>query len=241
MSDITRRIGRRRPLAATLEAILEQGIRDGKWPKGSKLPTESDLLIEYGVSRTVVREAVSRLQASGKVVTRHGIGTFVVNSEPEEFFRIRPDQIETLEEVLTVLELRIAVESESAALAAMRRTDEQLQAMATAMDAFSRAVEEQCDAVESDFKFHFQIAKATDNPRFIELMAALGASMIPRARLNKSEDITPERAAYLRHVNEEHAEIFIAIQNSDVEGARSAMRAHLTNSRERRRLSATPR
>ena len=57
-------------------------------------------------------------------MTRHGIGTFVVNSEAAETFRIRPDQIGTLDEVLTVLELRIAVESEAAALAALRRTDE---------------------------------------------------------------------------------------------------------------------
>jgi len=70
----------------------------------------------------------------------------------------------TLDEVLTVLELRIAVESEAAALAALRRTDEQR------------------DAVEPDFQFHLQIAKARDNVRFIELMATLGGSMIPRAR-----------------------------------------------------------
>jgi GntR family transcriptional repressor for pyruvate dehydrogenase complex len=241
MSGITQLGGRRRPLAATLEAILEQGIRDGRWPKGTKLPTEADLLAEYGVSRTVVREAVSRLQAAGKVVTRHGIGTFVVNAETAETFRIRPDQIGTLDEVLTVLELRIAVESEAAALAALRRTDEQLQAMATALEAFSAAVDEQRDAVEPDFQFHLQIAKATDNVRFMELMAALGGSMIPRARLNSSEEITPERAEYLRRVNAEHAEIFGAIQEGDTEGARAAMRAHLTNSRERRRLSGLAR
>jgi DNA-binding FadR family transcriptional regulator len=241
MSDITQLGGRRRPLAATLEGILEQGIRDGRWPKGSKLPTEADLLAEYGVSRTVVREAVSRLQAAGKVVTRHGVGTFVVNSEATEIFRIRPDQIATLDEVLTVLELRIAVESEAAALAATRRTDEQLMAMKVALDAFSTAVEENRDAVDPDFQFHFQIAKATGNLRFIELMSALGGSMIPRARLDSSEEITPERAQYLRLVNEEHALIFNAVQSADSEGARSAMRAHLTNSRERRRMSAPQR
>lgn len=238
MSDITQLGGRRRPLAATLETLLEQGIREGRWPKGSKLPTEADLLAEYGVSRTVVREAVSRLQAAGKVVTRHGVGTFVVNSEAAEIFRIRPDQIATLDEVLTVLELRIAVESEAAALAASRRTEEQLSAMKRALDAFSAAVDEHRDAVEPDFQFHFQIAKATDNVRFIELMSALGGSMIPRARLDSSEELTPQRAQYLRLVNDEHALIFSAVQAQDCEGARAAMRAHLTNSRERRRLSA---
>ncbi len=241
MSDIAQLEGRRRPLAASLERILEEGIRDGRWPKGSKLPTEADLLAEYRVSRAVVREAVSRLQASGKVVTRHGVGTFVVNSEAAEIFRIRPDQIATLDEVLSVLELRIAVESEAAALAASRRSAEQLLAMKQALDAFSAAVEENRDAVEPDFQFHFQIAKATGNLRFIELMSALGGSMIPRARLDSTEEITLQRAQYLRQVNEEHRMIFIAIQGADSEGARFAMRGHLINSRERRRLSAPQR
>lgn len=238
MSDIAQLSGRRRPLAATLETILEQGIRDGRWPKGSKLPTEAALLAEYGVSRTVVREAVSRLQAAGKVVTRHGIGTFVVNSEATETFRIRPDQITTLDEVLRVLELRIAIESEAAALAALRRTDQQLQAMAGALETFSAAVDEGRDAVASDFQFHLQIAKATHNSRFIELMASLGDSMIPRARLNSHEKVTAKRAEYLRHVNDEHDRILNAIKDGDTEGAGIAMRSHLTNSRERRRLSA---
>lgn len=241
MSDITQLGGKRKPLAATLTTLLEEGIRDGRWPKGTKLPTEADLLAQYGVSRTVVREAVSRLQAAGKVVTRHGIGTFVLDSASTETFQIRPDQVGTLEEVLTVLELRIAVESEAAALAALRRSDEQLQAMTGALHAFTAAVEERRDAVEPDFQFHLQVAKATGNAKFIELMATLGGSMIPRARLNNSEEITPMRAEYLRRVNDEHAEILSAIREGDTDAARAAMRAHLTNSRERRRQSATPR
>lgn len=238
MSDITQLGARRRPLAATLTTILAEGIREGRWPKGSKLPTEADLLAEYGVSRTVVREAVSRLQAAGKVVTRHGIGTFVLDTAGTETFQIRPDQVGTLEEVLTVLELRIAVESEAAALAALRRSEDHLQAMATALQTFAAAVNERRDAVEPDFQFHLQVAKATGNIKFIELMATLGGSMIPRARLNSSEEITPLRAEYLRRVNDEHAEIFTAIRDGDTEGARAAMRSHLTNSRERRRQSA---
>jgi len=238
MSDLRQLSSRRRPLAITLENILDQGIREGRWPKGSKMPTESDLLAEYGVSRTVVREAVSRLQAAGKVITRQGVGTFVVATDEAASFRIKPNQIATLDEVISVLELRIAVESEAAVLAARRRSDEQLKKMNDALDAFSKAIEECRDAVEPDFQFHLEIAKATHNERFIELMATLGGSMIPRARLNGEEPITPERVDYLRRVNNEHRHIYAAIQERDVEEARAAMRAHLINSRERRRLSA---
>ena len=77
---------------------------------------------EFGVSRTVVREAISRLQAAGLVATRHGVGTFVVGMGDATTFRISPDQLGTLQDVIAVLELRIGVETESAALAAIRRT-----------------------------------------------------------------------------------------------------------------------
>ena len=80
-------------------------------------------MAEFGVSRTVVREALSKLQASGLVATRHGIGTFVVGlGDAAGRFRIAPEQFATLRDVIAVLELRIGVETEAAGLAAQRRT-----------------------------------------------------------------------------------------------------------------------
>jgi DNA-binding GntR family transcriptional regulator len=138
---------------------------------------------EFGVSRTVVREAISRLQAAGLVETRHGVGTFVVGLGDAASFRIAPEQLETLQDVIAVLELRIGVETESAALAAMRRTPENLQTLRNALKAFMSAVEEGRDAVGPDFQFHLEIARATQNHHFVDLMATLGGMMIPRARL----------------------------------------------------------
>ena len=68
---------RRKPrsLAQELVTVLTERIRDGHLKRGDKLPTESAIMEEQGVSRTVVREAISRLQAAGQVETRHGIGT----------------------------------------------------------------------------------------------------------------------------------------------------------------------
>ncbi len=229
---------RPRSLTADLVQALGDRIRDGRLAAGAKLPREADLMAEFGVSRTVVREAMSRLQAAGMVETRHGIGTFVVGLGDGSSFRIPPDQVGTLHDVIAVLELRIAVESESAGLAAQRRTEAHLAAMRSALDAFALAVEEGRDAVGPDFQFHLEIARATGNRHFAELMATLGGTMIPRARLEAEQPLTADRRDYLRRVNGEHESLFDAIARQDADAARAAMRTHLTNSRERRRRAA---
>ncbi|MBX3606570.1 MAG: FadR family transcriptional regulator [Piscinibacter sp.] len=233
--------GRRpRTLALGLVEALGERIRDGRLAPGDKLPTEAAVMAEFGVSRTVVREAISKLQASGLVETRHGVGTFVVGVGDGSAFRIEPAQLGTLRDVIAVLELRIGVESEAAALAARRRTGANLAAMRAALDAFAAAVEAGRDAVAADFQFHTEIARATQNEHFSSLMATLGAQIIPRARLDGLQAepapvVDPARQVYLRRVNAEHESIFDAIDAQDADAARAAMRTHLANSRERRR------
>jgi GntR family transcriptional regulator, transcriptional repressor for pyruvate dehydrogenase complex len=239
MNDVVRRRPRR--LAHDVVDGLTGRIRDGSLATGEKLPTEAEIMEAFGVSRTVVREAISRLQAAGLVETRHGVGTFVVGLGDAASFRIAPGQLETLQDVIAVLELRIGVETESAALAAMRRTPENLQTLRNALKAFMSAVEEGRDAVGPDFQFHLEIARATQNHHFVDLMATLGGMMIPRARLEPPGPLTPDRQAYLRRVNAEHESIVDAIAHQDPEAARAAMRTHLANSRERRRRLAEAR
>lgn len=236
MNEVVRR--RPRTLAHDVVDALAGRVRDGTLAAGDKLPTEAAIMEEFGVSRTVVREAISRLQAAGLVATRHGVGTFVVGMGDAATFRISPDQLGTLQDVIAVLELRIAVETECAALAAVRRTPENLVTLRNALKAFLDAVAEGRDAVGPDFQFHLEIARATQNHHFVDLMATLGGMMIPRARLEPPGPLTPEREAYLRRVNSEHENIVDAISRQDPEGARAAMRTHLANSRERRRRLA---
>lgn len=236
MNEVARR--RPRGLAHAVVDALSGRIRDGSLAPGVKLPTEAAIMDEFGVSRTVVREAISRLQASGLVATRHGIGTFVVGLGDASTFRIAPEQLATLQDVIAVLELRIGVETESAALAAVRRTPENLATLRNALNAFIAALEEGRDAVGPDFQFHLEIARATQNQHFVDLMATLGGMMIPRARLEKPGPPSPEQQAYLRRVNAEHESIVEAISRQDPEAARAAMRTHLANSRERRRRAA---
>lgn len=233
---------RPRSLARDLVERLSAQIHEGRLAPGDKLPTEGQVMQAYGVSRTVVREALSRLQAAGLVATRHGIGTFVVGLGDEPAFRLGPQQLETLRDVIAVLELRIGVETEAAGLAAQRRSDENLAVMREALDEFAAAVEAGRDAVAPDVRFHGEIARATQNEHFAGLLATMGARIIPRARLEGERDpatpVDEARRGYLRRVNAEHESIYDAVLRQDADGARAAMRTHLVNSRERRRRAA---
>jgi DNA-binding FadR family transcriptional regulator len=169
------------------------------------------------------------------VATQQGVGAFVLQTALTRPFRIDEASLDLLKEVIAVLELRICLEAEAAALAAERRTDPQLAAMRDALDRMVAAIEASEDAVAPDLEFHRAVAEATGNPHFTHLFGYLGALLIPRARVQTSRFFSADPAEYLRRVNREHEDIFQAIQRQDTEAARSAMRLHLGNSRERLR------
>ena len=227
---------RGRGLAHGIVEELSARVRDGGLNPGDKLPTESEIMGAFGVSRTVVREALSRLQASGLVETRHGIGTFVLQPRPVGVFRLEPGELAASVDVLAVLELRISLETECAGLAAVRRTEEQLLGLRTVLDEFERNVARAADTSAPDFSFHLQIAQATGNPYFADIMSHLGTAIIPRTRI-PSIPALQRKGEYLSRVNREHEEIYAAIARQDADSARAAMRIHLTNSRERLRLA----
>lgn len=226
---------RQRGLVPEIVDTLAADVRDGRLQTGDKLPTESELMARFEVSRTVVREAISRLQASGLVETRHGIGTFVMAPPEQSNFRVAPEDFATVSDVISLLELRISLESEAASLAAQRRDESHLQNMAAALAAFEASIAESSDAVPSDFQFHVEVARATGNRHFADLMTYLGTMIIPRTRLNTASSEPEGLLAYLRRVHSEHQNIYNAIRLRDAEAARKAMRTHLSNSRERLR------
>lgn len=226
---------RPRNLAQGLVEDLSEGIRSGRIRPGQKLPTESEIMRQYGVSRTVVREALSRLQASGLVETHHGVGTYALEPSGGADFRVDPADIATVRDVLVLLELRICLESEAAGLAAQRRSAAQLADMRRALDEFRDALAGGGDTITPDFRFHLLVAQATDNRYFADLMSHLGSAIIPRTRINSARISHENREAYLARVNLEHEAIYDAIRRQDAEDARAAMRTHLGNSRERLR------
>lgn len=226
---------RRETLTAQLTRTLQERIAAGGYPVGSKLPSEQELIDEFGVSRTVVREAISSLRAGGVVATQQGVGAFVLNAGNTPF-TIQAAELEMVYEVIAVLELRIGVETECAALAAQRRRDEHIATLRAALDRMIAAIAGGEDTVEPDLDFHRGIAEATGNRHFLNLFEYLGTLLIPRARLRAAYR-PAEMDGYLNRINAQHEDIFQAIVRQDSDAARAAMRLHLTSSRERLRAS----
>jgi len=229
------RSNRPRGLVQEIVSNLSDRMLGGEIKPGDKLPTEAEIMSRFGVSRTVVREALSKLQAGGLVQTRHGIGTFALALPNANNFRLTDSDFSTIADVIAVLELRISLETEAAGLAAQRRTEANLASMEAALRTFYDAIGHESDAVSADFEFHTEVARATGNRHFADLMSYLGTMIIPRTRINTPSSAPEGRLSYLQRVHSEHDNIFNAIKNQDADGARAAMRTHLSNSRERLR------
>jgi GntR family transcriptional repressor for pyruvate dehydrogenase complex len=227
-----------RNLAQGVVAHISDSIRDGTLAPGDKLPTESEIMRILGVSRTVVREAISHMQAAGLVETRHGIGTFVLEPPSSPMLGIDPNTVVTMRDVLAILELRISLETEAAGLAASRRTDAQLQQLRAALDSFEACARTGAETVASDVQFHLLVAQASANRYFHDILGHLGTNIIPRSRLNSAKLAQDDPAVYMARVINEHEDIYNAIARKDPESARAAMRTHLSNSRERLRRAA---
>jgi GntR family transcriptional repressor for pyruvate dehydrogenase complex len=236
MADLTRSLGRLTPrsnLTAELVKRITAEIESGKLAPGSRLPTEQEILNATGVSRTVVREAFSALRADGLVVTRQGLGAFVSADAQRRPFRINPDDLRSINDVLKVFELRISVEIEAAGFAAERRTREHLADLTRCLRLFDQEIEQGETAAGADFAFHKSIFAAVDNVYFVRFLEFLGRFIIPRQRIRLGLETKEQRRVYLQRIQKEHRSIFRAIQSKNPEAARRAAREHLLNGRQR--------
>ncbi|MEA2771075.1 MAG: GntR family transcriptional regulator, transcriptional repressor for pyruvate dehydrogenase complex [Acetobacteraceae bacterium] len=229
------------PIAPSRSLVVEIGqriaadIATGRLTPGAQLPTEQAMMDAMGVSRTVIREAVATLRAEGLIATRQGIGSFVATLPTQALFRIEPGQAASLTDALHIMELRTAVETEAAGLAAERATKSQRRAIHAALDAIDAAIERGEPAVNEDFAFHAVITDATRNPQFRRFLDFLGRFIIPRASVRIR---ALNLRTYLMTFQEEHRAIVAAIDTGSVKQAQAAMRAHLISSSQRYRALA---
>lgn len=235
---LLRPLGPARNLTDEVTERIKREISAGQLAPGARLPTEQELMTAMGVSRTVVREAVAALRADGLVTTRQGSGAYVAADVSRVPFRINPEGLSSIEDVLAVMELRQAIEVEAAALAAERVTPRRLAPMSRALRAIESAIRKGEGAVNEDFAFHLAIAEASGNPRFAELLEFLGRHVIPRQSVRIALSPPAEQRQYLMRIQREHGRIHEAIRNADPGAARKAMRHHLTGSLKRYRRLA---
>ncbi len=211
--------------------MFSKRILEGPLRGGEKLPSETAIMLEHGVSRTVVRETVSRLQASGMVETHHGIGTFVCGSSLSQGALINPATIDIIVDTLAIMELRIGLEVEAAALAAERRTPDQLEALGALLDQLEQSDVRAGDMAELDFFFHLSIAEMTGNYYIAHTLRHFGSVIIPHSQLASASLFHDEPLCYEQRMQSEHAQIYEAIRHQNPERARAAMRLHLDDSR----------
>ncbi|WP_345815859.1 FadR/GntR family transcriptional regulator [Paraburkholderia sp. PREW-6R] len=223
-------------LTEKVVATLSDEIRRGTLRPGDRIPTEVAMMKQLSVSRSVVREAISRLQAARVVETRHGIGTFVLAPVSAQPVQLPAADLSSMLDVMAIIEFRIDVEAASAALAASRRSEHHLKQMRGALERFETELERgSTDTVAHDIEFHLQIARASGNRYFFDVLSQLGRAVSPRTRLGSAEIAELDHVEHLRNVLNEHRLIYRAIERQDADDARAAMRMHLSNSRERLR------
>lgn len=147
------------------------------WKVGEKLPTEMALAESLGVSRPVIREALARLRADGRIETRQGAGAFVADRNKIAAFRMAaPSKHQSAAQAeREVLELRQIVEAGAAELAAQRRNDEDVRAIRTALEGMHTALQQRTDGSVHDDAFHSAIARASHNSQIAKFVEFLGA------------------------------------------------------------------
>jgi GntR family transcriptional regulator, transcriptional repressor for pyruvate dehydrogenase complex len=207
---------------------IEDSILKGTLKAGDQLPSERDLALKFGVSRTAVREAVKALHEKGLVEAYSGRGTFITNGTSQAVTQsinlmMKFDQAEGSENLAQVRQI---LEPEIAALAATRIQEPQLALMREAFSVMNSALRDPDAYIEADLDFHLALAEAAENPLILSLLDSIVGLLREQRIKIFFEEGGPERGQY------HHARILAAIEKRDPEASRSAMREHLKQVRE---------
>lgn len=228
--NLTEEIGRTGSLTDDLFAKLEARIRSGEWNAGLRLPSQKEIALSENVSRTVVREAVARLSAHGLTVSRQGAGVFVAETAEYRAFQITRDELNELSDVIKLLEMRLAVETEMAGLAAARRTTADIGAIREALEQMIAVGDDPMASAEADSAFHLAIAHATQNEYYVRFVEFLGLRLVPSRTLYLGDKPEEVHQSYAAKVLAEHEAIVDAIVRMDSARAREAARQHMHES-----------
>lgn len=223
-------IGIAETLPRKVAELISRGIEAGNLNPGARLPTEQQLADSFGVSRNVVREAVAQLRADGVVEARQGLGAFVMSPDQRTAIRIDREALNSAENMQHLFELRRILETESATLAASRRSQENLAAIKAALDRMSGEERWKDGSIEADLTFHREIALATGNSyihTFISFVCDQIRRSIHYARLtNPLHDLVEVNVG-------EHVRIYEALVAGDPAAAGAAMTAHIIGAADR--------
>lgn len=229
LDDVGRPAGTGKLSDRVYDHVLSQ-IIVGIFPVHSRLPPETRLADQLGVSRPVVREALMRLREDGLISSRQGAGSFVMRRPADDVYNYAP--LSSIADIQRCFVFRIAIEGEAAALAARDHDAEGLRRIRNALGDLDRIIEQGTLGVEEDIAFHRSVAEATGNRFFAATLAALHAQIAVGITLNRNLSLIQPRDRLLRG-QLEHRVVVEAIASRDETAARAAMRLHIENARKR--------
>ncbi|MEV6218512.1 FCD domain-containing protein [Nocardia sp. NPDC051833] len=211
---------RRQPLAAQAAELLLARIRAGEWPLGHRLPGETLLAAQLGVGRSTLREAIRELAGKGVLDSRQGAGVFVTALDVSEDW----DVVLRGATIAAVIEARIAIEAEAAALAAQRRTPADLRAIRRALAGRRADGQTVAEHVDADMAFHRAVIVAAHN----DVLTQLFDSFLPRLRLAMIDmlDLRPVASEQADHTA--HEQLTQAVADRNPTAAAAFSRTHLS-------------
>lgn len=213
---------------------LASDIALAVYPVGGKLPTGKALAQHYGVSAAVIREATQRLCTQGLVQSRQGSGCVVIARTVSSGFKVPVSMEADRAQLRNVYELRVELEGAAAALAAVRRTNADLNAMERALHSLEQHLDDPVLASEHDLAFHEAIGVATHNPCYRQLLQYLNVQI--RLAVRAAREHTLQQQGLSFAVHQEHVAVFKAIKAGDAPGARAAAVTHLQGAAKRLQL-----
>jgi len=210
----------RKPLPELIEDKIRSLIKGGKFKPGDRLPTEPELAQRMAVARSSLRTALQRLQLQGVVEVMRGRGWYVRSAdlsdheEPLVFDR-RVDDAD-------LMEVRIALETTAASLAAIRASQGELDDIAKLAKLHqSASIDDKDDLLQTDEDFHAAVVRASHN----ELLDQLYRSLVPQLRAYRRNSYGSSEV-HVRSANDHH-QITWFLKRRDEGGARAAMATHL--------------
>lgn len=228
--DSFTRLSRRPSLTDDVSQKLSRMILEGDLTAGEQLPTEQSLAESFGVARTVVREAVSRLKHDGLVDSRQGVGAFVAEPSARSAFRISPACFEKRQKLLEILQLRTGITSEAAGLAAHHRSHADVSFMEQSYGEMESALSKGDKGTEkhllAERSFYQRVAEASGNQYIQEFLSMLDTRIDQELR---SVAIKNARVTeWSSEVLAEHMAVLEAIRRQDENAASQAVRYHYT-------------
>lgn len=207
---------------------LEQGIADGRYVAGRRMPAERTLAEQLAVSRATAREAIGLLVARGMLERRQGDGTYVVAAAERRMAEIWQDMARQHPMLQAdLVEFRAMLEARTAELAALRHDNAdraRLQAAHAAVDAAYGGSDRQAQ-IRSDVAFHRTIADATHNPVFSYLITSLLALLHDHVQVSLA-GLSPQ-SSVSQQLRRQHGALLSAILARDAERARGAANSHM--------------